>query len=50
MGPCPSIPHREGLEAVREALDRLENPDAATDRIAVLGYLVLENNYFRTGK
>ena len=42
----PSIPHREGLEAVREALDRRENPGVATDTLVGLASLVLENNYF----
>ena len=31
VGLYPSIPHGEGLEAIREALDRRENPGVATD-------------------
>ena len=31
VGLYPSIPHGEGLEAIREALDRRENPNVATD-------------------
>ena len=46
MGLYPSIPHREGLEAIREALDRRENPGVAPDTLVGLASLVLENNYF----
>ena len=46
VGLYPSIPHGEGLEAIREALDRRENPDVATDTLVGLASLVLENNYF----
>ena len=31
VGLYPSIPHGEGLEAIREVLDRRENPGVATD-------------------
>ena len=46
VGLYPSIPHGEGLEAVREALDRRENPGVPTDTLVGLASLVLENNYF----
>ena len=46
VGLYSSIPHGEGLEAIREALDRRENPGVATDTLAGLASLVLENNYF----
>ena len=46
VGLYPSIPHGEGLEAIREALERRENPNVATDTIVGLESLVLENNYF----
>ena len=46
VGLYPSIPHGEGLEAIREALDRRENPGVATDTLVGLASLVLENNYF----
>ena len=46
VGLYPSILYREGLEAVREALDRRENPGVATDTLVGLASLVLENNYF----
>ena len=42
----PSIPHEEGLEAIREALDRRVNPSVATDTLVELASLVLDNNYF----
>ena len=46
VGLYPSIPHGEDLEAIREALDRRENPGVATDTLVGLASLVLENNYF----
>ena len=44
VGLYPSIPHREGLEAIRVALDIRKNP--ATDTLVGLASLVLDNNYF----
>ena len=46
VGLYPSIPHGEGLEAIREALGRRGNPGVATDTLVGLASLVLENNYF----
>ena len=46
VGLYPSIPHVEVLEAVREALDRRENQGVATDTLAGLASLELENYYF----
>ena len=46
VGLYPRIPHGEGLVAIREALDRRENPGVATDTLVGLASLVLENNYF----
>eukprot|EP00795_Rhopilema_esculentum_P013862 gene13862-biopygen3792 len=46
VGLYPSIPHGEGLEAIREALDRRESPKVATDTLVGLSSLVLESNYF----
>eukprot|EP00795_Rhopilema_esculentum_P016113 gene16113-biopygen5453 len=46
VGLYPSIPHGEGLEAIREVLDRRENPNVATDTLVGLASLVLESNYF----
>ena len=44
-GLYPSIPHGEGLEAIKQALDRRENPEVATDTLVGLASLVLDNNY-----
>ena len=41
-----SIPHGEGLEAIREALDNREEPEIVTNTLVELASLVLENNYF----
>ena len=46
VGLYPSIPHGEGLEAIKQALDRRENPEVATDTLVGLASLVLDNNYF----
>ena len=46
VGLYPSIPHGEGLEAIRVALDRRDNPGVATDTLVGLASLVLDNNYF----
>ena len=46
MGLYPSILHGEGLEAIRVALDRAENPGVATDTQVGFASLVLDNNYF----
>ena len=46
VGLYPSMPHGEGFEAIREALDKRENQNVATDTTVGLAYLVLENNFF----
>ena len=46
VGLYPSNPQGEGLEAIREALDRRDNSGVATDTLVGLASLVLENNYF----
>ena len=46
VGFYPSLPHGEGLEAIKQALDRRENPEVATDNLVGLASLVLDNNYF----
>ena len=43
----PSMPHEEGLEAVREVLDRRVHPSAATDALIELALLVLDKNCFK---
>ena len=46
IGRYLSMPHGEGLEAIREALGRRVNPTVATATCIGLASLVLENNYF----
>ena len=46
VGLYPIIPHGEGLEAIREALDNREKPEMATNTLVELASLVLKNNYF----
>ena len=40
VGLYPSIPHGEGLEAIREALDRRKNQNVASDILVGLASLV----------
>ena len=42
VGLYPSIPHREGLEAIREALGRRVSPRVAAD--ALVGLASLNNS------
>ena len=42
----PSVPHGKGLEAIREALNRRENPTVASDTLVELASVVLENFFF----
>ena len=37
----------EGLEAIKQALNRRENPAVATDTQVGLAFLVLDKNYFQ---
>ena len=46
VGLYPNIPHEEGLEAMRKALDSRENPEVSTATLMDLADLVLKNNYF----
>ena len=46
VGLYPSIPHEEGLEALREALERREDKAISTDSLTELAHLVLKNNFF----
>ena len=45
-GLYPNIPHEDGLEAIREALDTREDQTISTDTLVELAELVLKNNYF----
>ena len=46
MGLYPNIPHGEGLEAMRKALDTRQNPSISTESLVGLGKLVLDSNVF----
>ena len=46
IGLYPSIPHEEGLEALRGALERREDKAISTDSLTELAHLVLKNNFF----
>ena len=46
MGLYPNIPHGEGLEAMRKALDTRQNPSISTESLVSLGKLVLDSNVF----
>ena len=46
VGLYPSIPHEEGLEALREALERREDKAISTNSLTELAHLVLKNNFF----
>ncbi|MEO0686886.1 MAG: hypothetical protein AAFY76_18035 [Cyanobacteria bacterium J06649_11] len=42
----PSIPHSDGLEAMRKALEGREDKSVSTESLVSLANLVLKNNYF----
>ena len=46
VGFYPWIPHEQGLEAMRDALDKSEEPEGATKTLVEPASLVLENNFF----
>ena len=46
VGLYPHIPHDEGLQSIREALNNRENPEIPTETIVDLAELVLRNNNF----
>ena len=46
VGLYPSIPHEEGLEALREALEHREDKTISTNSLTQLAHLVLKNNLF----
>ena len=49
VGLYPSIPHDEGLEAMRRALNSRQDPSISTGSLVNLGKVVLENNVFEFG-
>ena len=46
LGLYPNIPHNEGLEAMRKALDTRQNPSCSTESIVSLGKVVSDDNVF----
>jgi len=46
VGLYPSIPHDQGLEAMRKALDSRVDKSVSTESLVHLAELVLKNNYF----
>ena len=46
VGLYPNIPHEEGLEALRRALDGLENKSVSMESLTELAQVVLKNNCF----
>ena len=46
VGLYPSIPHKDGFEALRYALDGREDKSVSTDSLLELAKCVLENNVF----
>ena len=46
VGLYPSIPHKAGLNAFREALDNRENKHIPTDNLLKMAEFILKNNYF----
>ena len=46
VGLYPNIPHKEGLEAIRKALNKREDQSISTDSLILLAECVLKNNVF----
>ena len=46
VGLYPNIPHKEGLEAIRKALNKREDQTTSTDSLILLAERVLKNNVF----
>ena len=46
VGLYPSIPDEAGLKALKEALDKRENRNIATNDLIKIAEFVLKNNYF----
>ena len=45
VGLYPSIPHEEGLQALKRALDEREDKSVSTESLIELAQLVLKNSY-----
>ena len=46
VGLYPSIPHKEGLEALKSTLKKRVNPNVPTKILVDMAEFVLSNNYF----
>ena len=46
VGLYPNIPHKEGLEAIRKALDKREDQTISAESLILLAEYVLKNNVF----
>ena len=46
VGLYPNIPHKEGLETIRKALNKREDQAISTDSLILLAECVLKNNVF----
>ena len=46
VGLYPSIPHKAGLRALKEVLDRREEKKISTEDLVKMAEFVLKNNYF----
>ena len=46
VGLYPSIPDEAGLKALKEALDKRQNRNIATNDLIKIAEFVLKNNYF----
>ena len=46
VGLYPSIPDEAGLKSLKEALDKRENRNIATNNLIKIAEFVLKNNYF----
>ena len=46
VGLYPNIPHKEGLEAIRKALNKREDQNISTGSLILLAECVLKNNVF----
>ena len=50
VGLYPNIPHKEGLGAIRKALDKQEDQTISMDSLILLAGCVLKNNVFEHNK
>ena len=46
MGLYPSIPHKTGLKALKNALDKRKQKHISTEKLVHMAEFVLKNNFF----